>query len=341
MTDRRLSRAVGDIARRLALWTLDGPAMTWLAQEVRDQLDAGFVGAYQPALTDAGWNVDSMIGAGGKAPLHIRAFHECVARLADPDRFLGYDPYWVDPAQRNRSLSLRELPRGVVAEQNETVLRDVGAGGHDQIRVLVCDGPRILTWFGATRLEPFTPRERVFFMHLVPLLQRRMRLERDLRPGATRAAALDALVETIGRAAFVVGPRQSIEAANARATEWLERDPRAVRAAIRDSLQASPDAAPFAIVPLSLHGCPDHVLAIEKERRPTLAERVSKAGRRWGLTPRQARVLELLVDGATNKEIAALLECATVTVENHVTELYRRSGTRSRAALVRSLFLLE
>jgi hypothetical protein len=38
--------------------------------------------------------------------------------------------------------------------------------------------------------------------------------------------------------------------------------------------------------------------------------------------------------GVSNKEIAEALGCAEVTVENHLTALFRRSGARSRAGLV-------
>jgi DNA-binding NarL/FixJ family response regulator len=80
------------------------------------------------------------------------------------------------------------------------------------------------------------------------------------------------------------------------------------------------------------------LLAIRKERTGVL-ERVLTAQRNWGLTVRQARVLELVATGATNKEIACTLTCSEPTVENHVTELFRRSGATSRAGLVTRLLL--
>ncbi|HXP29035.1 MAG TPA: helix-turn-helix transcriptional regulator [Solirubrobacteraceae bacterium] len=50
-----------------------------------------------------------------------------------------------------------------------------------------------------------------------------------------------------------------------------------------------------------------------------------------GLTPRQARVLQLLWEGATNAEIALALTLSEHTVRHHVEEIYRRLGVRSRA----------
>ncbi|NUP11359.1 MAG: helix-turn-helix transcriptional regulator [Polyangiaceae bacterium] len=62
--------------------------------------------------------------------------------------------------------------------------------------------------------------------------------------------------------------------------------------------------------------------------------RVTTATRVWKLTARQADVLRLLVQGRANKEIASDLGCAENTVELHVTQLFRRSGTSSRAQLI-------
>jgi len=51
-----------------------------------------------------------------------------------------------------------------------------------------------------------------------------------------------------------------------------------------------------------------------------------------GLTPRQARVLQLLWEGATNAEIALALTLSEHTVRHHLEEVYRRLGVHSRAA---------
>jgi DNA-binding NarL/FixJ family response regulator len=82
------------------------------------------------------------------------------------------------------------------------------------------------------------------------------------------------------------------------------------------------------------------MLAIRKAP-PELAERILLVQQRWGLSVRQARVLELVANGESNKEIARALGCAEVTIENHLTELFRRSGARSRAGLVGRLFGLQ
>ncbi|HTA36437.1 MAG TPA: helix-turn-helix transcriptional regulator [Solirubrobacteraceae bacterium] len=54
--------------------------------------------------------------------------------------------------------------------------------------------------------------------------------------------------------------------------------------------------------------------------------------RELGLTPRQASVLQLLWEGATNAEIALALTLSEHTVRHHLEEVYRRLDVRSRAA---------
>jgi DNA-binding CsgD family transcriptional regulator len=55
----------------------------------------------------------------------------------------------------------------------------------------------------------------------------------------------------------------------------------------------------------------------------------------WGLTPREHDVLELVVEGHTNKEIAARLYLSTRTVEKHVERLLMKSAQPNRTSLSR------
>jgi DNA-binding NarL/FixJ family response regulator len=110
-----------------------------------------------------------------------------------------------------------------------------------------------------------------------------------------------------------------------------------VLASIGESAQRAREGA-FTITRLTVPGGPTYLLAIQKQRGPGIGDRVSLAQRRWGLTARQTHVLELVLTGATNKEIARQSSCVEVTVEKHMTELYRRSGSRSRTDLVRRVF---
>ena len=52
-------------------------------------------------------------------------------------------------------------------------------------------------------------------------------------------------------------------------------------------------------------------------------------------TPREESVLELVVDGLMNKEIAKRLETSVRNVEKYVSRLFSKTGTNSRTELVR------
>ena len=53
------------------------------------------------------------------------------------------------------------------------------------------------------------------------------------------------------------------------------------------------------------------------------------------LTPRERQVLEGLVDGLSEKQVAARLDLSTQTVHSYIKQLYRKLHVRSRAELVR------
>lgn len=63
-------------------------------------------------------------------------------------------------------------------------------------------------------------------------------------------------------------------------------------------------------------------------------DRVMRAAAAWRLTPREREALEAIVQGATNKEIAARWDRSTSVVELHVTSLLRKAGVQSRTELV-------
>jgi DNA-binding NarL/FixJ family response regulator len=57
------------------------------------------------------------------------------------------------------------------------------------------------------------------------------------------------------------------------------------------------------------------------------------------LTPRQQSVLELLLDGQSNKEIARALSLSVGTVKNYVSELLRSTNTKTRSRILAMLSL--
>ena len=78
------------------------------------------------------------------------------------------------------------------------------------------------------------------------------------------------------------------------------------------------------------------VLWTEKARSE-LSRIGGRAPTRDDLTPSERRIAELVADGKTNKEVAAVLVLADRTVESALTRIYRKLEVRSRTELARKL----
>jgi LuxR family maltose regulon positive regulatory protein len=59
------------------------------------------------------------------------------------------------------------------------------------------------------------------------------------------------------------------------------------------------------------------------------------------LTKREREVLELVVEGKTNREIAAVLYIAEVTVSKNITSIYRKLGVTGRPSAVKKAMELK
>ena len=66
------------------------------------------------------------------------------------------------------------------------------------------------------------------------------------------------------------------------------------------------------------------------------AARRSRGGRvpRERLSPRERQVLQLVAEGKTTKEVAAILGISVKTTESHRAQLMRKLGIRTAAGLV-------
>jgi len=80
------------------------------------------------------------------------------------------------------------------------------------------------------------------------------------------------------------------------------------------------------------HACDCGATALERDIRATLRD-LGGPGRSDRLTAGQRRVAELAVAGRSNRDIAAELSVTLSTVEQHLTQVYRRLGVCGRAQL--------
>jgi DNA-binding NarL/FixJ family response regulator len=66
----------------------------------------------------------------------------------------------------------------------------------------------------------------------------------------------------------------------------------------------------------------------------------TRLGEQIRLTERQVQILRLLATGRTSRQIAAQLQVRPATIQNHLTQIYRKLGAATRAqAAVRAVGL--
>ena len=81
---------------------------------------------------------------------------------------------------------------------------------------------------------------------------------------------------------------------------------------------------------MSERGLPDRLAA----SRPSQAIPVSLQPLRHDLSEREVEIIELLATGLTNQEIAAQLMISKRTVDNHVSNIFTKTGAKNRVALL-------
>ena len=335
--DRRAAEAIADTLRSTALGE---PGLRHVADPLRALLRAQLACGY--GIEEAGGRL-AVARVATSAGASAR-FSGMLAALAgqSPRGWGGmhYDARRPEPRQRNRVLPHLDGngTRAAVRRYLERfpATRDAWERAGlvcDQVRVLVCDGPSLLSWVGAFRPDAFTDRESRLLQALVPALRDRLRLERQLGDVPLALAALPAVLEGIGAPAFVAGSSGEVALANASALALLERGRGVVRAALSAEIAArGPNR--YTVTRLSLPGCPAWFLCVERERPPDPGPRAAAFAARHDLTDRQAEVVALAVRGLANKTIAAHLRCAEATVEMHLTVVFGRTQAASRAELV-------
>ncbi len=151
--------------------------------------------------------------------------------------------------------------------------------------------------------------------------------------GRVAVAALGAALEAIPSPAFLLRHPSSVLHANSRGRSLLgsERD-RIL------SLLRSVSPPPRGAVRFPIEAAPDHHLVVLHDLERDAQARLGGVARRWGLTPRQSAVLELVAQGDSNRAVASRLGCSEKTVELHVSALLAKTRCTSRAQLVASFW---
>lgn len=310
---------------------------------VRQLLDTEVVLLVSPVERAGGVALERLLAAGSPAPGRFaRIFGAFLVRA--PTRFAWYDIKRPEAAQRNKVIEAHDvIPPGELEQSAiyREVLVPLGVQNHRQPRILLCDGPSLLGWFGAFHPGPVEPRLKNGLARIAPAMRRRLSIERRLNGATTQSSALATTLEHLGAPAFLVSGTGAILQCNAAGRGLLERDGAGLPAALRDSIAGRPSALTFEVNALRDSGTPAAYLMILRSTSTDLRlwASVDAAAHRWSLTPRQRAVLEHVVRGAASSTIAAALGITARAVELHLTAIFDRAGAESRADLVARVLL--
>jgi DNA-binding CsgD family transcriptional regulator len=246
-----------------------------------------------------------------------------------------YNGIHPEPEQRDRVLrsdDLAALTARGLRDIESALYPQLGLGGHDTMRVLVCDGPSMLACVAIVQPEPTTERQRDLLSRLVPAFRQRFELERAIGASTVTTAALVAALEQVSGAAWVIGTDGRVLHANAVGRAQFDDDRAAMRAAL-EACAAGAGGPRFKVTPLGHADAGLGYIVIEVADA-VAARSVPDAALRLRLTPAQTRVLERVARGISNARIAAELGVAERTVEAHVTAILEKAQVPSRAALI-------
>ena len=217
---------------------------------------------------------------------------------------------------------------------NNYVLRPFNMHRYSQPRALLCDGRRLLGWFGGMHPTAPTRRQVRILSALVEPMRRRLIADETLREACYLRSALEVALSRLGAPACVVTARGAIRDANASARALLAESSTAVLGSLRDAVAGRIPAMPIDLVPVN-DGEALWLAIIKPPSADTrIAACIASCNTRWTLTKKQQRVLALVMQGLSNAAIASELQCVERTVEMHMTALFDRVGVDNRAALV-------
>lgn len=162
---------------------------------------------------------------------------------------------------------------------------------------------------------------------------------RLLGEGPMARVALEASLEGLGGAAFIVSERATVLHANRAGVARREAGMDRLQSELVTALESLGDpnkSAAALVTRLQCEAGPAYYLVVFRQPSSTV-DVVAYVTELWELTPRQAEVVALVLEGFSNKTIGVRLGCTERTVETHLTAVFQKSGFDGRGALMAAL----
>jgi DNA-binding CsgD family transcriptional regulator len=331
------ARSLEALAAELNVLRPGDDVVARILTEIRDLLEVDTVLVVSPVLQPGGLGMErfhcSWTSEGDRLE---RLFSDFFVNA--PARYAWYNAAEPERWQRNRVIDALDLTSEHELAQSaiyERVLQPAALHRSRQPRILLCEGPTLLGWFGAFHDGPVEPRQRALLQRLCEPVRRRLALDRKLGAIARQQAALDAALGELAQPALIIDRTGHILEINDAGRALLASNRHEVIEGVAAAVQQRPSALAFELVRLHEPGTPATWLALARGSSDARIDTaIESAVERWKLSPRQQEVLTHLVKGASNISIALTLRVSQRAVELHVSTLLGRAGVATRGSLV-------
>lgn len=244
-------------------------------------------------------------------------------------RFKGRDPFANHAV--DDTVLYAEDPEGYAAFRAHVRAHDLEVD--HTLRVVVQHDDRTCGWIGFMRDADrgrFVAEDRAVLQRVVPQIESIVTAGHVLDAGRLRGLDLQVVLDTFDEPALLCGESGQILLANARARKHYAQTPDWLEACARAGSNAMAKVSPVRIDDRKL------LLVVPRPIR-TRSQEIQQGPSASDLPPYLAAVVELMLEGLTDREIADKSGRSYNTVRTYVRRLYARYGVSNRMQLLRAL----
>jgi DNA-binding CsgD family transcriptional regulator len=292
----------------------------------------GHAAFVRPRVGPTGLSPDSLVDRGELARLNIAA--ATLRYFANaPEEWSTWDPVHIAARDRNqvRRVDNSQHPSVHIVAN---LYRPLGIDQLSHMMVLLTDGPMLLGWLGLWREQAYDDRDEARFKRLSVSIRQRLQKVEALGGSPVTWDGIETLMDALARPAWLVRRDGTVELANSPGRRELAGRSRTLCRTLAEQVRQSHSSSAFSTTSIESTGSRSLYLVVLRQEREPSGGQLASAVRSWALTVAQGRVLQSLVEGSSNKEIAAAVGCAEATVELHVAAIFAKANVRGRGRLI-------